>query len=292
MTQNAPPAQEPSIDFTRLETLCLEGAVWVAAAPIGSPTYDFDFTKYFSYRRLWYATGEPITAVGRFGVAYDYPDVYAQLKQAGVLLVHSPQQHYLAANLDGWYPHIAELTARSRWYETPPAPEEVEQDFTYPIFIRGAFQTNRHKAASSVVHSREEYLQAVSEYRRHPRLKEQAFVVREYLNLRPVQKLAETDMVAPAFEFRSFWWQGELVGFGNYWNTVASYTLTRAEEIEAKALAHQVTQRVKVPFLVVDVAQEVSGRWVAIECNDGQESGYAGVPALVMWQKMIKEPLA
>jgi hypothetical protein len=29
------------------------------------------------------------------------------------------------------------------------------------------------------------------------------------------------------------------------------------------------------------------GNWIVIECNDGQESGYAGVLPLAMWAKMI-----
>jgi len=42
-----------------------------------------------------------------------------------------------------------------------------------------------------------------------------------------------------------------------------------------------------VPFLVVDVAQTEAGRWVVIECNDGQESGYAGVSPFGLWQKIV-----
>jgi hypothetical protein len=104
---------------------------------------------------------------------------------------------------------------------------------------------------------------------------------------RPVEKIAVTEMVPPSFEFRSFWWKGELVGFGPYWNTVADYAITRSEERSAISLARQVASRVAVPFLVVDIAQKADGQWVLIECNDGQESGYAGISALSMWQKII-----
>ncbi|HKQ90284.1 MAG TPA: ATP-grasp domain-containing protein [Blastocatellia bacterium] len=36
------------------------------------------------------------------------------------------------------------------------------------------------------------------------------------------------------------------------------------------AVANQVAKRLNVPFLVVDVAKTMAGRWVAIECNDAQ----------------------
>jgi hypothetical protein len=43
-----------------------------------------------------------------------------------------------------------------------------------------------------------------------------------------------------------------------------------------------------VPFLVIDIAQRQDGRWVLIECNDGQESGYAGVSPFSLWQHVVE----
>ena len=54
------------------------------------------------------------------------------------------------------------------------------------------------------------------------------------------------------------------------------------------SLAREVASRIGVPFLVVDVAQTVEGKWIAIECNDGQESGYAGVPPIALWNNLIE----
>jgi hypothetical protein len=53
-------------------------------------------------------------------------------------------------------------------------------------------------------------------------------------------------------------------------------------------LAREVAERISVPFLVVDVAQTVEGRWIVIECNDGQESGYAGVAPIALWNRLIE----
>ena len=44
---------------------------------------------------------------------------------------------------------------------------------------------------------------------------------------------------------------------------------------------------VDVPFLVVDVAQSALGDWLVIECNDGQESSYAGNLPLVLWSAIL-----
>jgi len=40
-------------------------------------------------------------------------------------------------------------------------------------------------------------------------------------------------------------------------------------------------------FLVVDIAQAQDGRWLVIECNDGQESGYGSVLPVALWQRII-----
>ncbi len=44
---------------------------------------------------------------------------------------------------------------------------------------------------------------------------------------------------------------------------------------------------VDVPFLVIDLAQTASGEWICIECNDGQESGYAGINPIEMWRAVL-----
>lgn len=60
------------------------------------------------------------------------------------------------------------------------------------------------------------------------------------------------------------------------------------ERRAALAVARQAAEQVAVPFLVVDMAQTVDGRWIVIECNDGQESGYAGIPPNVLWRNILK----
>jgi glutathione synthase/RimK-type ligase-like ATP-grasp enzyme len=53
-------------------------------------------------------------------------------------------------------------------------------------------------------------------------------------------------------------------------------------------MAAEAARRVNLPFVVVDMAQRVDGRWTVIEINDAQESGYAGVPRLAMWQRIVE----
>ena len=62
---------------------------------------------------------------------------------------------------------------------------------------------------------------------------------------------------------------------------------TARERDEALVLSALVASRVDVPFLVVDLAQTADGLWATIECNDGQESGYAAVAPLELWSSVL-----
>jgi len=92
--------------------------------------------------------------------------------------------------------------------------------------------------------------------------------------------------VRPSIEYRSFWWHGECVGWGRYWYQVARYDcIDVAAGLELAKLA---ATRLAVPFLVVDFAKTAEGRWIVIECNDAQESGYVGISPRPLWQKVLE----
>ena len=273
------------INADSLDLFLLEETVWIACADTRLPGYDFPFDRFFACRRPWQRP-EAISAIGRCGVTTNYSLLYAELQKRGVRLIHSPEQHKLASELTEWYPRIQEFTPRSVWFSEPPPRDVVEELFSWPVFVKGSRQTSRHRAELSIIHSAEEFERVAELYRNNPILRWQPFVCREYIRLRPVDGDAG-DKIPPSFEFRTFWFRGECVGAGPYWADFSSYKWTRTEEQEAMALAHEVARRVGAPFLVIDVAQTLEGSWIAIECNDGQESGYAGVSPIGLWNNLI-----
>jgi ATP-grasp domain, R2K clade family 3 len=115
----------------------------------------------------------------------------------------------------------------------------------------------------------------------------QSFVCREFVELRPVPIKQPSDKIPPSFEFRTFWWRGECVGSGTYWADFASYVWTETEKVAALNVARQAAKRLELPFVVIDIAQTVQGDWIVIECNDAQESGYAAVAPIALWQNIL-----
>lgn len=262
----------------------VEDLLYVVTARINNPAYDFDFERVFACRHRNPELGS--YAVARLGAFEDYEEAYSEYGQAGIHLVHTPEQHFMCTRLSNWYPLLRDLTPRSLCYERPPESSDVEAVFRWPVFVKGERQTSRHRASASVIHSAVEFDAAMSRWHEDPILKWQQITVREFVPLRPVAG-GTPGKISPSFEFRTFWWFGKLVGFGTYWTEADRYTATQPEHAAAVAIARTAVEKVGAPFLVVDVAQTADSRWIVIECNDGQESGYAGVSPIELWNNVL-----
>lgn len=273
------------INLERMDLFLLEDVVWVATNPIGLGSYDFNFERFFACSRPWQRP-ELIEAIGRFGVVENYEELYYDSLKQGIRLIHNPAQYLVASQLTGWYPLLKDITPHSVWFSVPPSVKEVENLLNWPIFIKGNRQTSRHKAELSIVNSTVEYEKVVEFYIKDPILHWQDIVLREFVPLRKIFA-PKTEKISPSFEFRTFWWKKHCVGFGAYWAAFVNYTWTREEQQQALSLAQIAANRIDLPFLVIDVAQKATGDWIIIECNDAQESGYAGISPISLWQKIV-----
>lgn len=270
----------------QLDLFQIERSVWIAEAKIRSPNYDFAFEQLMACTRSRFGVDE-IMAVGRFGAVEDYDRLYDGLLELGVRLVHSPEQHALCSELPRWYPLLEGLTPESWWFDVAPDADTAGDLAGWPLFLKGSRQTSRHQAKLSIIKGPEEYREAVAAFAQDRILHWQQVVIRRFERLQPIQ--ADMGQHIPAsFEFRSFWWKGQLVGAGPYFAAFAKYQWSDSERDAAMELAADAARRANLPFVVVDMAQRADGRWIVIEINDAQESGYAGVPRLAMWQSIVE----
>ncbi len=271
------------IDRSSLDLILVEGTVWVLVGEVGVSSYDFNLTQFFSCRHPWQRP-DRITAIGRFGAVTNYNELYAELAAEGIYLIHSPEQYQLASELTHWYPLLESLTPKSFWFSEPPSFNSIEQILGSPLFLKGSRQTSRHQATLSIINNADEYNRAIAVYETDPILQWQDLVCREFVKLRPVPSVS-TIKIPASFEFRSFWWHGNCVGVGQYWST--DYDWNQSEQTAGLAIAKAAALRLNLPFVVIDIAQTVTGEWIAIECNDAQESGYAAVSPFSLWQNII-----
>lgn len=263
----------------------LENKLWAITAPTGVPIYDFNFRGYFECRTPYHIE-VTLPGIARIGAFADYPAFFESAKESGILLLNTPAEHERCSTLPGWYPRLEGLTPRSQCFDGIPAFEELADAFKLPVFVKGARQTSRHRAASSIIRTRDDYERVTAIFREDSILNWQTFVGRELLELRRVP--GDTgERLPPSFEFRTFWRRGQFLAGGRYWHEVPDYRWTDSERDEALKLAATAAARVDCGFCVIDLAMTAEGRWVVIECNDGMESGYAGASPFALWRALL-----
>ena len=222
----------------------------------------------------------------RVGAVPDYARHFEEMLQLGLRLVNSPAEHALASDLDHWLPLISDLTPRTEVFDILPSAKEISAKFGWPVFLKGSRQTSKHNSSLSVIESAEAYEAVAEAYARDEILHWQKAAIREFVQLCPVTGVVP-GKIRPSLEYRSFWWKGRCVGWGRYWYQVPPYEC--ADVADGLAMAQDAAERLKVPFLVVDFAKTVEGRWIVIECNDAQESGYAIILPRLIWNHVLHE---
>lgn len=261
----------------------IDQKLFVVSETVGVAVYDFDFELHFACSHP-YQVERDVPCVLRVGAIPDYQAELEAKASLGLRLVNTLEQHRLASELDRWYPHLEDLTPRSLVLDSLPDAATIEASFDWPVFIKGSRQTSKHNPDLSIVRSRDQYEQVVERYHSDAILHWQRPVIREFIHLAPARGHVP-GKVACSIEYRSFWWNGECVGWGRYWYQIPAYD----PEDAAKGLevAREAALRLAVPFLVVDFAKTADGNWIVIECNDAQESGYVAIPPNVLWSRIL-----
>jgi hypothetical protein len=115
--------------------LVLEGTVCVLARSFGVPSYDFDLERFFACTHPVYLP-EGTETIARLGPIADYEAVHEVLEAIGIHLVNDPDASYRANDLRGWYPVIADITARSLWFDGEPDLDRVALEIGFPVFVK------------------------------------------------------------------------------------------------------------------------------------------------------------
>lgn len=206
--------------------------------------------------------------VPRYSALPYYEELEADCTVLGCRLINSHAQHQYVADLMRWAADLEGMTPRS-WREWGGLPEGR-------YVMKGV--TNSRKfdwAGRMFVPSISEIPRVAGRLLDDPLIADQGLVVREYI---PLRKLGEGLNGMPiSHEWRFFLLYGELLAAGYYWAQEPDTCPGDPSKPPAAAVA--VARRawarlsIKVPFLVIDVAERADGGWLVIELNDGQQSG-------------------
>lgn len=272
------------VDLKGIDFFELENTIWIAEKKANVPLYDFAFSPLFQVAR---PRSEDIqNIIARIGAIENYENVFNTFKEIGFRLINSPQEHLRASELENWYPLIQQYTPRSVVFDQIPTAKQVLTHFDFPIFIKGNRQTAKHQAKLAIANNLSDLETILKAYQQNTILHWQKLVCREYIPLKKMDYQTQ-NTVPISFEFRTFWWKGNLVGDGPYWSHLFNYDWTTPQKSKAIEVAAQVCKQLEIPFVVIDLALTNQNDWIVIECNDGQESGYAGVDRAQMWRNIL-----
>ena len=267
-------------DFFLLETLP------ILIRKTGLDVYDFRFRDLFECRSITQSVPQPVLL--RVGAIDDFASLASSLNNMGMTLLFTQEQHERSSMLENWYPLLADYTPFSRVYERLPPLEQVLQEFTFPIFVKGNRQTGHHKKSQSIIANAAMYESLAAQWNTDKYLHWQKAVVRNFVPLKTVDDKSFPDMIPASHEFRIFFWKKRIVGIGRYWCMVGDYSLDERDRERVLHLAQQAADIVDVPFLGVDIAKTQDNDWIVIEVNDGQESGYAGIDRYTLWKTILE----
>jgi hypothetical protein len=215
-----------------------------------------------------------------------YTTVYDHLFRKNVRLVNSPSQHQLAMEFDKFYPLLVDITPKSVVIENVNDVSKHMADFSFPVFVKGLIKSNKALGVKSVMAEDPQSLRILVESILNlQKLSRGKVVIREFVHLRHSQ--TDGNMFPISREYRLFVYNNRVFSHSFYWDEYDDPFPLNTQELETiTRFAQEVSNRLKVPFISVDVAQLENGNWTVIETADGQFSGLSHLSPLIFWNKL------
>lgn len=217
-----------------------------------------------------------------------YASVYTAASRKGIRLVNTPEAYRRGMEFDRFYPVIHDLTPRSLIVDSMNDVADAGQRLGFPIFVKGSVKSNKEQGWDGCVAQNAEQLhQIAQDLFNRPGRSRGHVILRQLVNLRKIPT-AYTEFPLGR-EYRVFLYGDQPLAWGFYWEEQTDESLLQpAEQARMLDLAVQVSQRLQVPFLSVDVGQLETGDWIVIEVGDAQFSGLSQVSALQLWNRLAQ----
>lgn len=252
----------------------------------GNDVYDFDFRNHFECKSVVSEIDSPVLL--HIGAVEDYEGLEEMIESMGMKLLIHNAEHLRCSTIEKWYPAIKDKTPFTKIYDELPDVDELLKDFSFPVFIKGNRQTNRHNKAQCIIENAKAYEQLKRIWKSDSILSWQKVAVRKYVKLQTIDDTSYPEMVPISYEFRFFCFEGKCVAYGPYWYMGNKYAMSPEDEKVAIELSEWAAHRVATCFIAVDLAKTDDGEWIIIEVNDAQESGFVGINPLPLWKNTME----
>lgn len=218
--------------------------------------------------------------VARYSALPFYKELEEDLNIQGLNLINSYQQHKYIANFE-YYWDLEDLTPKT-YFRLEDIPEKGG-----PFVVKGV--TNSRKFFWNdlmYATNKQRAIQVACDLQRDALLQNQDIIVRDYANLKILEKGVTGTPVTN--EWRFFCLGSKILSEGFYWSCSEKKGKLNEAGI---AVVQEVQKRVSAytNFFVVDIAQLENGSWIVIELNDGQMSGLSENNPKVLYSNLKQE---
>ncbi|MFN6496868.1 MAG: ATP-grasp domain-containing protein [Nostoc sp. DedQUE01] len=215
-----------------------------------------------------------------------YEAIYQAALAKGIKLINTPLEHRTALEFDLFYPPLKGLTPDTLVITSTNECIEAGELLGFPVFVKGSVQSRKMQGWKSCIANNQEELLRLTEC-----LLKLKYYSRGRVIVRKLVKLWHKRLAPNGFpmgrEFRCFIYNQEILKYGYYWDDKNDFgKLSKEEEKQVLSLAVIASQRLKVPYLAIDIGQLESGEWIVIETADAQFAGLCQIPALELWNKL------
>ncbi|MEM7014916.1 MAG: ATP-grasp domain-containing protein, partial [Verrucomicrobiota bacterium] len=202
----------------------------------------------------------------------EYEELFDACLDRNLRLVNSPRDYGVAHSLELAYPDLEGMTPATVFIDSQEQVAAAIEKMGLPAFIKGAVQSQKDKGWDAcVAKTLAEAQTIVGDLLGKYQLSMGSVAIRRFIELR--HSTTVRDFPA-AREFRISVFQNRALGFSRYWPECDAWQdLTADEQQTIIQLAEEASRRVKVPLLVIDVAQLTNGEWIVVEIGDLQSAG-------------------
>lgn len=217
----------------------------------------------------------------RYSALPFYKELEKELEINGSKIINSSRAHNYIADMEWAFGDLDGITPET-WDNWVNLPEHSS------FVVKGKTNSRKfHWQTHMFAKTKNEVPTVASRLMDDTLIREQGIVVRKYHDLK---KVGEGINGLPLTnEWRFFILDGKIISSGFYWSIIYGYenTLPPNEAINIVNLAiSRIPEYVR--FVVVDVAETISGEWIVIELNDGQMSGLSCNNPQVLYHELFR----
>jgi hypothetical protein len=221
--------------------------------------------------------------VGRYSLWPYYADQAKDFDYVGAKLINNYNQHLYVADLGNYVMDLGRLTPRT-WRNLEDLPEKG------PFIVKG--ETNSRKSNwkhDMFAETKTEAIMIANRLANDSLIGQQKLYIRQYIPL--VKYMDGVNGMPVTKEFRFFVAFGHLLCGGYYWQNYVDDIggAPSADEVPREFL-QEVIEAVgdQSNFYTIDVGHSLTGEWIVIELNEGQQAGLSCNDPFKMYENLSK----